>query len=213
MAVTTYVKLPAGPFTRIGAKITASSSRYVFSAHANVAATAGSNTTSFLGGVRGEVKGSNQTKTATAYSGVWGSYWITGTNASTWPKAGVVGEVHSGVTSADAGVLAMKGSGTTCRAMFGVGDMDQDVNGATYGLDLSTNSFSPGKSSVGYTQADVRLSNGWVIMGGSGVPTNSSTGAGYAGKGSLYNDWTNGKLYINTGTNAAPTWTVVGSQS
>lgn len=34
-----------------------------------------------------------------------------------------------------------------------------------------------------------------------------------AGKGALAVDTTNGKLYINTGTALAPTWTVVGSQS
>lgn len=32
-------------------------------------------------------------------------------------------------------------------------------------------------------------------------------------KGGLVTDTTNGKLYINTGTAAAPTWTVVGAQS
>jgi hypothetical protein len=34
-----------------------------------------------------------------------------------------------------------------------------------------------------------------------------------AGKGAVVTDTTNGKLYINTGTALAPTWTVVGSQS
>jgi hypothetical protein len=33
------------------------------------------------------------------------------------------------------------------------------------------------------------------------------------GKGTLVSDTTNGKLYINSGTALAPTWTVVGSQS
>lgn len=39
-----------------------------------------------------------------------------------------------------------------------------------------------------------------------------ATGWG-AAKGSLYTDSTNAKLYINTGTAAAPTWTVVGTQT
>lgn len=39
-----------------------------------------------------------------------------------------------------------------------------------------------------------------------------ATGRG-RGKGALIKDITNGKLYINTGTAVAPTWTVVGSQS
>lgn len=32
-------------------------------------------------------------------------------------------------------------------------------------------------------------------------------------KGSLYNDTTNGKMYINTGTATVPIWTVVGAQT
>jgi hypothetical protein len=54
---------------------------------------------------------------------------------------------------------------------------------------------------------------------GSGAPTGgntdgTSTGYGFASKGSLYSDYTNGKLYINTGTGPLYTsWTVVGAQS
>jgi hypothetical protein len=44
------------------------------------------------------------------------------------------------------------------------------------------------------------------------TPGVDATGRG-AGKGALAIDTTNGKLYINTGTALAPTWTVVGSQS
>lgn len=44
------------------------------------------------------------------------------------------------------------------------------------------------------------------------TPGVSASGLG-AAKGTLLTDTTNGKLYINTGTAAAPTWTVVGSQS
>jgi len=56
----------------------------------------------------------------------------------------------------------------------------------------------------------------WV-RSGVGAPTDgaSGTGAGKAGPGSLYMDATatTGKLYINTGTKASPTWTVVGAQT
>jgi hypothetical protein len=44
------------------------------------------------------------------------------------------------------------------------------------------------------------------------TPGVTATGRGY-GKGKLLSDTTNGKVYINTGTTTAPTWTVVGSQS
>jgi hypothetical protein len=61
----------------------------------------------------------------------------------------------------------------------------------------------------------LRLANGAVVMDNAGVPSNgtSGTGAGLAAKGSLCTDVTNAKLYINTGTKASPTWTVVGTQS
>lgn len=50
----------------------------------------------------------------------------------------------------------------------------------------------------------------WTISN-AGVPTDSVTGAGQCGKGSLCVDYTNGKLYINGGTKAAPVWKLVTS--
>ena len=44
-----------------------------------------------------------------------------------------------------------------------------------------------------------------------GAPS-GTTFQNIAEKGSLLTDTTNAKLYINTGTLAAPTWTVVGAQ-
>lgn len=41
----------------------------------------------------------------------------------------------------------------------------------------------------------------------------SGDGAGWAGVGSLCIAISTGKLYINTGSLASPTWTVVGSQT
>ncbi len=46
-----------------------------------------------------------------------------------------------------------------------------------------------------------------------GAPTNSVTFAGIIAVGGLLIDTTNKVLYINTGTQAAPTYTVVGAQS
>ena len=53
------------------------------------------------------------------------------------------------------------------------------------------------------------------IQYGAGAPTDgtSGTGAGVAHPGSLYIDTTNAKLYINTNTQASPTYTVVGAQT
>lgn len=59
------------------------------------------------------------------------------------------------------------------------------------------------------------LGNDAWLFSKAGVPTagTSGDGAGWAGKGSLCTDATNGKLYINTNTKASPTWTVAGTQS
>lgn len=46
---------------------------------------------------------------------------------------------------------------------------------------------------------------------GAGAPTDGTTGANVAGKGSRYTDVTNAKLYINGGTTASPTWKIVTS--
>ena len=57
-----------------------------------------------------------------------------------------------------------------------------------------------------------------VIFTGSGTPsggtTSSATGFNFASKGSLYVDFTNGKLYIMTGTGPRSlSYTLVGAQS
>jgi hypothetical protein len=50
-----------------------------------------------------------------------------------------------------------------------------------------------------------------VDLAASGAPTNgpSGTGAGEAGKASLYRDTATGNIYVNTGTKASPTWTMM----
>jgi len=56
------------------------------------------------------------------------------------------------------------------------------------------------------------LSRNYTVAG---APTNGTSGtlAGVAAKGAVLSDATNAKLYINTGTLASPTWTVVGTQT
>lgn len=54
-----------------------------------------------------------------------------------------------------------------------------------------------------------------LIVADAGVPVDgaSGTGAGHVGKGSLYIDTTNGKIYINSGagTKLVPVWKIVTS--
>lgn len=75
------------------------------------------------------------------------------------------------------------------------------------------NQLSKGAVKCKYILIDPDTSCWWFTS--AGVPTAgaSGDGAGWAGKGSQCTDTTNGKLYINTGTKASPTWTVVGAQS
>lgn len=58
----------------------------------------------------------------------------------------------------------------------------------------------------------LEMANNVTIFPNAGVPS-GTTGQGFAGKGSLCVDSTNGKLYVNTGTAASPSWTVAGLQS
>lgn len=51
------------------------------------------------------------------------------------------------------------------------------------------------------------------ILRNAGAPTDGTTFAGKAAKGCLLVDTTNAILYINTGTQASPTWTKVGTQT
>ena len=58
---------------------------------------------------------------------------------------------------------------------------------------------------------DLTKNNVWITTT-AGAPQ-ATDGAGLAGPGSLCIDSVNAKLYINTGTKAAPTWTVAGTQT
>lgn len=74
-------------------------------------------------------------------------------------------------------------------------------------------------SALGKQAQPLMTANAALLTGSSptvGVTetTPGVTASGYgAPKGAQLTDTTNGKLYINTGTAAAPTWTVAGSQS
>lgn len=63
----------------------------------------------------------------------------------------------------------------------------------------------------GYT-AGFAATGGLGPFESAGVPA-SGFQNGFAKKGALVSDTTNGKLYINTGTLAATVWTVVGAQT
>ena len=165
-------------------------------------------------GTLGIVSGSSLTRTSNYLAGVVGAYNITGTNASTFPKAGVVGFIADTTTTADAAVMAyLDGDGGITSAGAGFGITMQNTtagSGFDYGMDLNMVSIGAGYVKP-YKKAEWRVSNDIVFLTGAGVPTNGTTGADFAGPGSLCIDITNAKLYINGGTKASPVWKLVTS--
>jgi hypothetical protein len=165
-------------------------------------------------GSSGQVFGNNLGSTATYYVGATGRYLITGTNASTFAKAGSMGVVGNTTTTADAAVMAwMDGDGgtTTARAGFGIG-MTQSTaaSGFDYGMDLQLQDAVGGGGSVQpYKKAELRVSNDVVVMTGSGAPSDGTTGDNYAGPGSMYVDITGANLYVQTGLITSPVWKLV----
>jgi hypothetical protein len=165
-------------------------------------------------GSSGQVFGSNLASTATYYIGATGRYLITGTNASTFAKAGVMGVVGNTTTTADAAVMAwMDGDGglTTARAGYAIG-MTQSTGGSgfDYGMDLQLQDAVGGGGSVqDYKKAEIRVSNDVVVMTGAGAPTDGTTGDNFAGPGSLYVDITGANLYVQTSLITTPVWKLV----
>jgi hypothetical protein len=165
-------------------------------------------------GSSGQVFGSNLSSTATYYIGATGRYLITGTNASTFAKAGVMGVVGNTTTTADAAVMAwMDGDGgtTTARAGYAIGmTQSTGASGFDYGMDLQLQDAVGGGGSVQpYKKAEMRVSNDVVVMTGAGAPTDGTTGDNYAGPGSMYVDITGANLYIQTGLITSPVWKLV----
>jgi hypothetical protein len=165
-------------------------------------------------GVKGQVYGSNLTATANYYMGVMGRYLVTGSNASTFPKVGVLGVVGDTTTTADAAVMAfLDGDGglTTANAGFGI-SMTNSTGGSgfNYGMDLSMLNTGAPSSLKAYKIAQIRLakdaSNGNVVIK---VVTSVVDGtASSLGIGSLGLDSTAGKLFV---VDASGNWQVVTS--
>lgn len=205
----------------------------------NLTATAGSSTAAtpaYLAGVMGNViPGSvNLSATDNIIAGVVGKIDHTGTNASKYPSAGVIAEIGDKAANVDGAFIAAfggdSGDSNVTGAFYGVSWWQSATASAIdYGLDLE------GKAVTGYTATPRyakafaryggRYSNAGVLetvndvceLFGTAAPTNgvSGTGAGDCGPGSRYTrvSGSDSKLFINTNTQASPTWTVVGSQS
>lgn len=206
----------------------------------NLAAGAGTsdaNDSAYLAGVMGNVlRDGNLTDNKNIVAGVIGKYDITGTDASTYAKAGVVGEVSGAKTgqlssAADGAFVAVIGGdagAVQARAAYTVdfNNTGPQAGGASYfrfGVDLqgpgAHDGYMTGRYQDGYLRLGGDYSNAGTlervsnvcVLAGTTAPTNgtSGTGAGQCGAGSLYirQDGASSALFQNTNTAASPTWT------
>ena len=65
----------------------------------------------------------------------------------------------------------------------------------------------------GFRVGQLALPGGARVLSYAGVPVDGTTGADLAAKGSLCLNYTDGKVYKNTGTKASPTWTEIGDSA
>ena len=156
-------------------------------------------------GVRGRVTGSNLTSTRNYITGVTGSYNITGTSPSLFPKAGVLGVIGDQSTTADAAVMAyLDGDGglTTANSAFGVAMVNTTpASGFKYGLDLKFKVTDIPSSNTAYTEADIRLYNGLIIKSLTTAVTNLDSTSLPAGTMVVTSHATGvGKMFISDGS-------------
>jgi hypothetical protein len=168
----------------------------------------------FLSAVMGNVLGADLTKEGAYLAGVIAALSITGTRATLWQIAACIGIVMDGVTDCDAAVLAVidgsdPSSITRARAAFGVAMNNNNAgSGVDYGLDLldaGRGALMSGGKAFAIAKALVRSPNEVCQLEGDGAPS-GSTGAGFAGKGSRYTDYTTPDEYINVGDKTTPSW-------
>lgn len=99
---------------------------------------------------------------------------------------------------------------------IGTGGITTAVGTMTAGVGTLTLTFAGNhaKKAIGsvIAVADNSLTGTATLSIAETTPGVSAFGLGF-GVGALVTDTTNGKLYINTGTAVAPTWTVVGTQT
>jgi hypothetical protein len=166
--------------------------------------------------VMGNILGSALTKTKNIIAGIIGKYSIESTNASTYPKAGVIGEIGDATTTADGAFVAVLGGDsavTNARAAYTVDNQNSTPSSAfEYGLDAQgVDHDSYGLTE--YSKAALRLDNNVVVMTGAGAPVDGTTGDNYAGPGSFYIDITNKNAYIQTSAISTPVWKLVVRES
>ncbi|MEN3369949.1 MAG: hypothetical protein V7609_2092 [Verrucomicrobiota bacterium] len=152
----------------------------------------------------GNVIGDSLTKEGAYLAGMIGAFSILGVKATHWPAAGLLGIVMDGVTEVDGAVVAHldgDSAATIANAAFKA-TMKNSVPGSGYnfGLDLFL-AAADGFPALVVHKALERSPHEVCRLEGDGAPVDgvSGTGAGFAGKGSQYTDYTTPDLYINAG--------------
>lgn len=140
------------------------------------------------------------------------------------PTSGTFRLAHEGFTTADitwsatnATLVANIDAALEALPSIGTGGVATAVGTMTAGIGTLTLTFSgtaTAKRTIGLVgvAANNLVGTNPTVAVAQTTPGVDATGKG-AGKGSLLSDTTNGILYINTGTAAAPTWTKVGTQT
>lgn len=205
MAGTVYPVLPmANAGFRMRGKVKATSSRYFLDIRADLAAAVGNNTASLNGAIRGIIQGVALSKTAVLQAGIHGVYWVTTSNASLWPKAAVLGEIHDASQSADGGVVSLfvsgnSPTGTVANAYFTGLNMGSGGT-LTYGLDIG--GAVSGSSAKTFETADIRFSSGGLLATfTSAITANTTTTTLAAGTlGKTTNATGRASLFVSDGS-------------
>jgi hypothetical protein len=168
----------------------------------------------FLAPGMGNLIGDTLTADANYLAGWIGAYSVIGTKATTFPAGALLGIIMDGVDEVDGAVVAViDGDSGVTKANAAFKAMMNNSNagsGFDYGLDLLCPAHD-GFLALAILKALSRSPHEVCDLEGDGVPTDGSsgTGAGFAGPGSRYTDYTNANLYINGNTKASPTWKLV----
>jgi len=208
-----------------GGEYTGTGSYQLLGVDLNLDAAAGTSEagdTDFLAPIMGNVLGENLTKTNNYIAGLIGALSVLGTRASVLPVAAVLGVLMDASVNGDAIVLAHIDGGdpstqTNARAAFGVSQFNNHASsGVEYGVDLQytpsseVNALLSGTAKpFKCTKALTRSPNNVCWLEGDGAPVDGATGDNFAGKGSMYTDYTNANLYIQTGAITSPVWKLV----
>ena len=168
----------------------------------------------FIAAMMGNLIGAMLTKDANYLAGVIGAFSVTGTKATTYPAGGVLAQISDGVTEADGAVVAyVDGDSAVTKANAAFKAMSNNSNagsGFDYGLDL-TSPAHDGYNDLAILKSDIRMSSDVCMFSGATAPVDGTTGAGFAGPGSLYIARDTGKGYLNSGSKATPAWKIITS--